>query len=222
VGCHVLSAISVWGFRAGLAITQDGTRAYLTNIPSDSVSVIDTAKSLRLDSTTRRPSIDTPERRSASLPNRCSPLPEYSRGAHVGKLETRGVESLSPKSCNRIRERKAQGRWRTSFEPVVREYRRSTRVRLKVVIEARGITEPLACDGETHVVNLHGALISTAVPLRVGMEIEIHVILTNKRAAAKVVYVDPDQPRHCGIGLDEPQNIWGISLPPEDWCEGDS
>lgn len=106
-------------------------------------------------------------------------------------------------------------------KPIVRESRRSTRVRLKVVIEARGITEPLACDGETLVVNLHGALIMTAVPLRVGMKIEIHVILTDKRAAAQVVYVDPDHPRHCGIGLEEPKNIWGISLPPGDWREDD-
>jgi hypothetical protein len=106
-----------------------------------------------------------------------------------------------------------------SSKQVVRESRRSTRVRLKVTIKAKGITEPLACDGETQVVNLHGALISTAVTLRVGMEIEIHVVLTDKRAAATVVYVDPDQPRHCGIGLEQPQNIWGLSLPPDDWEE---
>jgi hypothetical protein len=102
-------------------------------------------------------------------------------------------------------------------KPVLREFRRSTRVSLKVRIEAKGLTEPLACNGETQVVNLHGALISTTVPLRVGMEIEIHVILTDKRASAKVVYVDPDQPLHCGIVLQEPQNIWGLSLPPDDW-----
>ena len=46
---------------------------------------------------------------------------------------------------------------------VPHESRRSTRVRLKVVIEAKGVTEPLTCDGETIVVNLHGALISIAV-----------------------------------------------------------
>jgi hypothetical protein len=108
---------------------------------------------------------------------------------------------------------------RTS-NPIVRESRRSTRVALKVVIKAQGINEPLACDGETLVVNLHGALISTAVALRVGMEVEIHVILTDKRAAATVVYVDPDQPRHCGIGLEQPQNIWGVSLAPDDWRGG--
>jgi hypothetical protein len=102
---------------------------------------------------------------------------------------------------------------------VARESRRSTRVRLKVVIEAHGISEPLTCEGETLVVNLHGALILTAVALRVGMKISIRVHLTDKRAAAEVVYVDPDQPRHCGIKLERPENIWGLSLPPDDWHE---
>src|SRR4249919_1505383 len=97
------------------------------------------------------------------------------------------------------------------------ESRRSTRVRLKVVIEAHGMSEPMKCEGETLVVNLHGALILTAVALHVGMEISIHVFLTDKRAAAKVVYVDPDQPRHYGIKLKKPENIWGLSLPPDDW-----
>jgi|SRR5271169_3465154 len=101
------------------------------------------------------------------------------------------------------------------------ESRRSTRVRLKVIIEAQGIAEPLTCQGETNIVNLHGALISTAVPLRVGMRIEIHVIPTDKHAPADVVYVDPDQPRVCGIGLLKPENIWGLSFPPDDWHEGD-
>jgi hypothetical protein len=108
-----------------------------------------------------------------------------------------------------------------SSEPIVRESRRSTRVRLKVMIETKGLSEPLACEGETQVINLHGGLISTAVPLRVGIEIEIRVILTDKRASAKVVYVDPDQPRHCGIELEQPKNIWGVPLPPDDWRETD-
>jgi hypothetical protein len=84
------------------------------------------------------------------------------------------------------------------------------------------MTEPLACEGETLVVNLHAALILTAVPLHVGMSIEIYVILTGEGACAEVVYVDPEQPRHCGIRLTKPQNIWGLSLPPDDWLERDS
>lgn len=79
--------------------------------------------------------------------------------------------------------------------------------------------DPLKCEGETVVVNFHGALISTALALRVGMGIEVWVLITGKRARAMVVFVDPEQPRFCGIALDEPQNIWGVSLPPEDWPE---
>jgi hypothetical protein len=97
------------------------------------------------------------------------------------------------------------------------EARRSTRVPL--VIVAHGMSESLKCDGETIVVNRHGALIWTSAPLRVEMKIEIHVILTDKHAAAKVVYVDPERPRVCGIALARPENIWGLSFPPDDWHE---
>lgn len=101
------------------------------------------------------------------------------------------------------------------------ESRRSSRVPLRVLIEAQGIAEHLTCEGETIIVNLHGALISTSVALSVGMKIEIHVYLTGKRANAEVVHVDPEKVLHCGIALAIPRNIWGISLPPRDWHEGD-
>ena len=99
--------------------------------------------------------------------------------------------------------------------------RRSTRVRLKVEIEAKGVAEPLNCKGETEVVNLHGAFISTAVALRVGMTVDIRVMATGKTARATVIYVDREQPRFCGVSLDQGQNIWGILLPPDDWSEND-
>jgi hypothetical protein len=100
-----------------------------------------------------------------------------------------------------------------------RESRRSTRVPLKIDIKVEGGSERLTCDGETIVVNLHGALIATAIGLSIGMKISIHVYLTDKRAAARVVYVDPKDPLHCGIELDQPRNIWGVPLPPDDWEE---
>ena len=106
-------------------------------------------------------------------------------------------------------------------EPGVREQRRSTRVRLKLEIEAEGVGEPLICQGETVVVNRHGALIATSLPLRVGMRIKIRVLLTESRSLADVVYVDPEEPRLCGMGLVKPQNVWGISLPPDDWLSAD-
>jgi PilZ domain-containing protein len=100
-----------------------------------------------------------------------------------------------------------------------RESRRSTRVPLKIDIKVEGGSERLTCDGETIVVNLHGALIATAIGLSIGMKISIHVYLTDKRAAARVVYVDPKDPLPCGIELDQPRNIWGVPLPPDDWEE---
>jgi hypothetical protein len=107
-----------------------------------------------------------------------------------------------------------------SPKPIVRDARRSTRVALKVIIVAQGIIQPLTFEGETIVVNLHGALVSTAIPMSKGMKVEIKVILTGKCANAEVVYVDPEQPLHCGIALAKPANIWGVSLPPDDWYEG--
>ena len=97
--------------------------------------------------------------------------------------------------------------------------RRSTRVHLKVGIEVVSGDKHLTCDGETIVVNLHGALIATTVGLSMGMSILIHVILTDKRANARVVHVDPENLLHCGIELERPRNIWGVPLPPDDWEE---
>ena len=95
------------------------------------------------------------------------------------------------------------------------------RVPLLVVIEALGIAGLLNLARQSSL-TFTGALISTTVALSAGMKIAIHVYLTGKRATAEVVYVDPEKPLRCGIALATPQNIWGISLPPKDWREGDS
>jgi PilZ domain-containing protein len=101
-----------------------------------------------------------------------------------------------------------------------RESRRSTRVPLRVVISVEGGNEQLTCEGETIIVNLHGALLTTAVPLAPGLKISIQVYLTGKRSGARVAYIDPANSLRCGIELDHPQNIWGVPLPPSDWSEG--
>jgi hypothetical protein len=100
------------------------------------------------------------------------------------------------------------------------ESRRSTRVPLRVVISVKGGNEDLTCEGETIIVNLHGALLTTSIPLAKGLKISIQVFLTGKRSGARVAYVDPSDPLRCGIELDRPQNIWGVPLPPSDWTEG--
>jgi hypothetical protein len=93
------------------------------------------------------------------------------------------------------------------------ESRRSTRVPLKVVISAEGVSEPLTCDGETVVVNGHGALISSTVPLRLGLKIEVHVIITAKSAKAEIVYVDPERPFLCWTCARETSEHLGIVTP---------
>jgi len=55
----------------------------------------------------------------------------------------------------------------------------------------------------------HGALISSRVPLRIEMKIAIHVVQT------KVLM----RKLWCGIALEKPENIWGVSFPPDDWYE---
>lgn len=102
-----------------------------------------------------------------------------------------------------------------------RKQRRSIRVPLKVEIEVQGIGKPLKCEGDTVVVSCHGALISTRVPLQMGMRIDVRVIPTERRGLADVVHVDPQRPRLCGIGLVKPQNLWGLSSPPHDWLAHD-
>jgi hypothetical protein len=102
---------------------------------------------------------------------------------------------------------------------MARESRRSTRVPLKVVMSVQDRDDRMTCDGETILVNLHGALVSTSVELSIGMRIVVEVYLTSKTANARVVYVDPANPLLCGIELERPQNIWGVSLPPDDWIE---
>jgi len=139
-----------------------------------------------------------------------------SRTANKQNKSTQGLRSSSV-----IRPRKFQAaRGRRMSTRVVGESRRSTRVPLQILITLLSLDEPLTCEGETITVNRHGALISSSVPLRIETKIAIHLVLTNKRGLAKVVYVDPERPSVYGIALDNPENIWGLGLPPEDWQDG--
>jgi hypothetical protein len=88
---------------------------------------------------------------------------------------------------------------------------------MKVVIALEDDSGGRTCDGQTVVVNVHGALIATAIGLSTGMRISVYVYLTDKRAGGRVVYIDSKNPLLCGIELDKPQNIWGVPLPPDNW-----
>lgn len=98
-----------------------------------------------------------------------------------------------------------------------RDHRRSTRVPIRVRLDVRATG--ISYEGETVVVNLHGALLKTSGPLELGAAVAIHVQLTGKSAEARVVFASRQHPLEFGIALDKPENIWGISLPPADWRE---
>ncbi len=98
-----------------------------------------------------------------------------------------------------------------------RDLRRSTRVPIRIRLEVQGTGS--SWEGETIVVNLHGALLKTSGKLELGDRITIHVQLTAKSADARVVFASRKRPSEFGVALDVPQNIWGISLHPADWRE---
>lgn len=99
-----------------------------------------------------------------------------------------------------------------------KDLRRSTRVPIRIRIDVQ--STGLSCEGETIVVNLHGALIKTSMQLQLGARINVHVQLTGKTAEARIVFSSRERPLEVGIALDRPQNIWGVSLAPADWHEG--
>jgi hypothetical protein len=98
-----------------------------------------------------------------------------------------------------------------------KDLRRSTRVPIRVRIDVQATG--LSCDGETIVVNMHGALVRTSDQLELGDRIVLHVPLTGKSASGRIVFASRERHLEFGVGLDRPQNIWGISLPPADWRE---
>ena len=94
--------------------------------------------------------------------------------------------------------------------------RRSTRIPtdVNVLLEVRG--EEFAYAGETITVNLHGALVRIAAPLKRGDRVTLHVHPTGKSAAAAVVFANSGISQF-GIELEKPSNIWGVAVPPADW-----
>lgn len=101
-----------------------------------------------------------------------------------------------------------------------RDLRRSTRVPIRVRIEVKATG--FSCEGETVIVNLHGALLRSSAKLDLGAGINLYVPLTGKSAHARVVFASKSEALHFGVALDRPENIWGISLPPRDWEEIES
>ena len=94
--------------------------------------------------------------------------------------------------------------------------RRSTRIPtdINVLLEVQG--EEFAYAGETITVNLHGALVRIAAPLKRGDRVTLHVHRTGKSAPGAVVFANSGISQF-GIELESPRNIWGVVVPPADW-----
>ena len=96
------------------------------------------------------------------------------------------------------------------------DLRRSTRIPadLNVLLEMPG--EEFAYAGETILVNLHGALVRIAAPLKHGDRVTVHVHRTGKSVPANIVFADSGRSQF-GIELEHPENVWGVATPPSDW-----
>lgn len=73
----------------------------------------------------------------------------------------------------------------------------------------------------TLVVNNHGGKIATAHHLHLGTEVSILNPALGVKAQARVVWLG-EKPgagdlHHVGLQLLEPQNVWGVAFPPDDW-----
>lgn len=90
-----------------------------------------------------------------------------------------------------------------------RDLRRSTRVPIRVHVDVQATG--LSFEGETIVVNLHGALVKMSGQLELGAGIIIHVQLTGKSADARVVFASRQRSFEFGIAL-ESRRTFGVFL----------
>lgn len=96
--------------------------------------------------------------------------------------------------------------------------RRSTRIIRHLLIEVQA--DGFAYVGKTMTVNLHGALVRMATPLRFGDRIGLYVHRTCKCALGTVVFANRER-SEFGISLQNPANLWDVPVPPSDWSHGE-
>jgi hypothetical protein len=97
--------------------------------------------------------------------------------------------------------------------------RRSTRIPTNVLLEVQ--RNGVLYSGETITVNLHGALARIPAPLKRGDRVSLHVHHTDKSVTGIVVFENSGGSQF-GIELQNPENIWGVAVPPADWKTGQS
>lgn len=104
--------------------------------------------------------------------------------------------------------------------------RRSTRLTISVPITISGLDaegKPFIERTHTVGVNKHGGKIRTRHEVKLREPIQVENPKLNLTVKAVVAWIGErrvvGEPYEIGIALSEPQNIWGIEFPPDDWNE---
>ncbi len=91
-------------------------------------------------------------------------------------------------------------------------------------MKTRGI--PFEAPAVTLLVNKHGAKVRTTMHMQVGTYVRITNPATNRAQLARVAWVGKSDDTIArlafGIELLDPENFWGVYLPPADWVEAQS
>jgi hypothetical protein len=73
-------------------------------------------------------------------------------------------------------------------------------------------------------VNLRGRTASVRRPIRVGLAVRLQGLPAGANVTTRVVNCislgEHERRWLLALALDEPGNVWGIPMPPEDWVEG--
>ena len=102
--------------------------------------------------------------------------------------------------------------------------RRSTRLSISLPVTISGVDAEGSKFSETvrtQIVNKHGAKISTPRHIAKGTEVMVESPALGVAAKATVVWLSEkhhgENLHYAGLQLHEPQNLWGIEFPPDDW-----
>jgi hypothetical protein len=101
--------------------------------------------------------------------------------------------------------------------------RRSQRVLIEIPVLVYGHlreNEPFQAEALTVIVNSHGGLISTTMPLNMGQKLLLVHQETGKEVKCHVVHLETNKDGKPLIGIefaDPAPRFWNIHFPPEDW-----
>jgi hypothetical protein len=72
------------------------------------------------------------------------------------------------------------------------------------------------------IANPQGCGLKLTRPLEIGTRVQIQGLVTTRNVIARVVNCislgQYEKFWFLGLALHEPENVWGIQNPPEDWC----